>query len=82
MKKLHKIAVCLCEGQAVWFNGHLLRAVDYNGNDNVCWECTMDCLCDIKMSNLCEECNNYHHHPHYLVLMDGGANNTKNHHIF
>lgn len=77
MKKLHKIAVRLCEGQVVWFNGHLVRAVDYKGEGNECWECTLDCLCNLDFMDLCAECEKYHHHPHYLVLMDGGANNTK-----
>ena len=75
--KLHQLAVRLCEGQVVWFNGHLLRAVDYKGDDNVCWECTMDCLCNIEMTNLCAECDGYHHHQHYLVLMDGHGINQK-----
>lgn len=77
MEKLHEIAVRLCEGQAVMYNGHMLRAVDYSGEDYACYDCAMDCLCHKDMSNLCIECDEYHHHQHYLVLMDGGANNTK-----
>lgn len=82
MKKIHEIAVRLCEGQAVWFNGHLIRAFDYKGNEAACFDCRMDCLCNNDMCDLCAECDGYHHHQHYLVLWGNHANNPKQLNIF
>lgn len=82
MENLHKIAVRLCEGQAVWFNGHLIRAIDYKGNVAACNECTMDCLCNNDMFNLCAECDGYHHHHHFLALVDNKNYKPKQLYIF
>lgn len=59
MKKvvsLHEMAVRLCEGGTVWFECHSLRAVEVTDTDNPCFDCTMDCLCNFKMIELCAEC--------------------------
>lgn len=82
MTKLHEIAVRLCEGQPVWFNGHLIRAFDYKGNENACFDCTMDCLCNMEMTDLCAECDGYHHHQHYLALVDNHDYKPKQLYIF
>ena len=77
MENLHEIAVRLCEGQAVWFNLHMLRAVDYHGDGVPCYDCSMDCICNDDIANLCAECDVYHHHKHYLDLILSHAKKTR-----
>ena len=70
MKKLtlHDKAVILCEGGAVWHEGHSLRAGVYVGEDNPCYVCEMDSLCNMSMVDLCAECDGYDGKKHYLIL--------------
>lgn len=66
----HDLAVRLCEGGQVEFNGLSIRAKDTpNGHDS-CYYCHMDSLCDIMMSDLCLECDLYHNHAHLLELVN------------
>lgn len=66
-KELHTLAVHLCEGDIVHFNGHFIMAkeVPY---ENPCNECQMDSICDMAMTDLCAECDGYTHTKHYLQL--------------
>lgn len=71
MKKkisIHELAVKLCEGQAVYFRGHFIRARVIPDNYWSCYNCSMDCLCHKDMQDLCLECDNYDRKKHILYL--------------
>ena len=57
--EMHRMAVRLCEGGAVWFKGHSIRAKELHGFSDTCQECDMDSICDKEMSELCEYCEFY-----------------------
>lgn len=68
--KLHDLAVKLCEGEVISFNTHSIKAKDFFDEDLPCYDCDMDSICDVQMSNLCAECDAYHRHNHILVLCE------------
>lgn len=65
---LHKLAVQLCEGGLVWFEGHQIGTRTVHELFNPCQECEMDSICDMKMIDLCAECESYDKKKHYLYL--------------
>lgn len=72
-KELHALAVKLCEGDIVQFNGHFIMAKEVDGNP--CYECQMDSICDMAMTDLCAECDGYSHTKHYLQLANERVDN-------
>lgn len=71
MKKeasLHDLAVRLCEGGAVWFEGHSLKAVKVTGEEFPCYLCDLDSICNVRINDLCAECDRYSISKHYLKL--------------
>lgn len=72
MKKkinIHELAVKLCEGQVVWFQGHAIRAVKVTDGFDVCFYCDMDSLCTKEKGDLCAECDDYDQKYHILQLV-------------
>lgn len=65
---LHRLAVKLCEGQAVFFKGHFIRAKAVHRSWRVCDECSMDSICDEDMGDLCFECDMTDDKTHILYL--------------
>lgn len=65
---LHDLAVRLCEGGQVEFIGLSIKAKDALDPADPCLECQMDSICCMEMTDLCAECDGYHHHAHILVL--------------
>lgn len=71
MKKLpslHDLAVRLCEGDTVWFEGHSLKAVEVAEDLNPCYECDLDSVCVYDVQVLCDECDRYTGTKHLLKL--------------
>ena len=68
-KELHTLAVRLCEGDIVQFNGHFIMAKEVP-EGNPCYECQMDSICDLSMTDLCAECDGYTHTKHYFQLVN------------
>lgn len=71
MKKeasLHDLAVRLCEGGVVWFEGHSLRAVKVTGEVFSCDLCDLDSICNVRIQQLCAECDGYSQSEHVLKL--------------
>lgn len=66
---LHALAVKLCEGQPVFFQGHSIRARVIPQNYWACYFCDMDCLCNEDMRDLCLECDDYDRKKHILYLL-------------
>lgn len=66
---LHGLAVRLCQGGVVEFEGHFLRANALPEDFDPCDYCDMDCLCHQSMASLCCECDNYDHRNHRLKLV-------------
>lgn len=66
-RELHSLAVSLCEGDIVKFNGHWIMAKEVPGGDP-CYECEMDCICDSDMKDLCAECDAYNRKKNCLYL--------------
>ena len=65
---LHDKAVRLCEGGVVEFQGHFIRAGEYYGDGNPCYECNMDSICSNGMVELCAECDEVTDSKHILIL--------------
>lgn len=68
MKKesLHDLAVRLCEGGTVEYEGLCLRSKNVESGFISCNECQMDSACSGGMSDLCMECDLTDHKTHYL----------------
>ena len=72
MKKkldLHALAVKLCEGEVVFFQGLFIRARAVTPGHWSCFHCNMDCLCLDGIKDLCMECDNYDGKMHILYLV-------------
>lgn len=54
---LHDKAIRLIEGGHVEQNGVFVRAIEVFVEEQTCYLCDMDCLCDISMGSLCGECD-------------------------
>ena len=67
---LHDLAVRLCEGGVVEFGGYCLKAKELDSDELSCYECSMDSVCDVKMSDLCCECDNLTYTQHILEFAD------------
>lgn len=73
-KVLRTLAVRLCEGGIVQFNGHFIMAKEVP-DGNPCYECQMDSICDMAMTDLCAECDGYSHTKHCLQLANERVTN-------
>lgn len=65
---LHEKAVRLCEGGSVTCNGVAVKAKIALNQDAPCFECEMDSICRMEMTDLCAECDGLTHQKHILVL--------------
>ena len=65
---IHALAVKLCEGQSVFFEGHIIRARVIPFEDWTCYWCSMSDICNGRIYALCEECDAYEHKKHRLYL--------------
>ena len=65
---LHDMAVRLCEGGEVFFQGYGLKAMVVPHEVNACDVCHMDCICHDAMINLCSACDDYDRRKHLLYL--------------
>ena len=72
MKKnsLHDLAVRLCEGGVVWYEGHSLVAIELQDDDDACLMCHMDSICNHNISELCRECDLLVDKKHCLNLWE------------
>lgn len=68
---LHELAIRLCEGGTVYFEGHFLKAVKVPSGFSCCDECDLDSICHDTISSLCCECDNYVGEYHLLKLING-----------
>ena len=68
---LHELAVRLCEGDTVYFEGHFIKAVKVPSGFSCCDECDLDSICRHPISYLCLECDNYDGESHLLKLNKG-----------
>lgn len=67
---LHALAVRLCEGGVVWFQGHQIRAIACPVADNPCMICDMDSECRMAMTDLCAECEIYREQKYCLKIVE------------
>lgn len=68
LHEIHEMAVRLCEGDAVWLSGLLVRAKRVPEGWSACNECAMDSACTEEMQYVCIECDNYDLHQHLLYI--------------
>lgn len=66
--RLHDMAVRLCEGGEVLYQGYGLKAIAVPEGVDPCDLCQMDCLCRAEMVELCAECDSYERRFHLLYL--------------
>lgn len=64
----HDMAVRLCEGGVVDFGGYALKAKDVGREENPCYLCSMDCVCNMEMCDLCAECDDLTRTKHILLF--------------
>jgi hypothetical protein len=64
----HDMAVRLCEGGEVFFQGYWLKSATVPFEVNACDECTMDCICHDAMIDLCSACDDYDRRNHLLYF--------------
>ena len=57
VETLHDLAVRLCEGGAVWFEGHTFVAIELPDVDDACYCCHLDSICNENIKELCMECD-------------------------
>lgn len=69
---LHDLAVRLCEGGTVWYEGHSLVAKVIPAVSDVCNCCHLDSICNPNIRELCMECDSYDGKIHYLDLRKNG----------
>lgn len=55
----HDMAVRLCEGGEVFFQGYWLKAIAVPEPEIPCYLCRMDSICHEEMTDLCAECDAY-----------------------
>lgn len=65
---LHDLAVRLCEGGVIDYGGYALKAEDVGHEENPCYLCSMDCVCNMAMADLCAECDGVTHTKHILMF--------------
>lgn len=65
----HDKAVRLVEGGFVWQNGHYIGALKVESEDEPCFLCNMDSICDMEMCDLCGECECLSHDKYLLYLV-------------
>lgn len=65
---LHDMAVRLCEGGEVFFQGYWLKSATVPIEVNECDVCPMDRICNFAMINLCSACDNYDRRNHLLYF--------------
>lgn len=69
-KSLHDLAVRLCEGAPVWFEGHSLVAITLPDWADACNECHLDSICNQNIEELCVECDALVRKNHCLNLWE------------
>ena len=65
---LHELAVRLCQGDTINFGGYALKAKDVGHEENPCFLCEMDCVCDMQLTDLCAECDSITRTKHILMF--------------
>lgn len=65
---LHALAVKLCGGQSVFFEGHVIGATIIPFEEWSCYWCSMSDICNMRILDLCAECDAYEHKKHRLYL--------------
>ena len=65
---LHDLAVRLCEGGVIDYDGFALKAKDVGHEENPCYLCAMDSTCNMAMTDLCAECDGVTHTKHILMF--------------
>jgi hypothetical protein len=65
---LHDLAVRLCEGGVIDYGGYALKAKDVGHEENPCYLCSMDCVCNMAMTDLCAECDAVTRTKHILMF--------------
>lgn len=60
----------LYEGGNVWFDNHTIKAVECDGDDIPCYECSMDYICSDAMNELCAELSVKYHKTYMLKLVE------------
>lgn len=65
---LQDMAVRLCEGDIVEFDSLFLKATTVPDEEDACYICRMDCLCNEEIDNLCSACDDYDRRKHLLYL--------------
>ena len=64
----HDMAVRLCEGGEVFFQGYWLKAITVPKGENECELCRMGSICRMEMTDLCAECDAYERCGHLLYF--------------
>lgn len=64
----HDMAVRLCEGGEVFFQGYWLKAIAVAEEVNPCELCRIECICRMEMTDLCAECDAYGRCKHLLYF--------------
>lgn len=67
----HEMAVRLCEGGEVFFEGYWLKAIVVPEDINPCDLCRMDCVCQMELITICAECDGYERCKHLLYFANG-----------
>ena len=75
VKSLHDLAVRLCEGGVVWFEGLSIVAKELSDGDDACRVCNLDCICNEPLKELCVKCDSLVGKCHYLELWTGNIKN-------
>lgn len=70
LPSLHDMAVTLCEGGVIEFNGHEFRARKAIDPFTPCAECWVDSECHGLVSDLCNELDEYSG-VRNILIMDG-----------
>lgn len=65
----HEKAIRLVEGGFVWQNGHYIGAQKVISENEPCFLCQMDSICDLEMCDLCGECECLSHDKYLLYLV-------------
>lgn len=76
-KSLHDLAVRLCEGGTVWYEGHSLVAIEIPPEMDVCNCCHLDSICNPNIRELCIECDSYDGKVHVLNLWGRGIKKSR-----
>ena len=69
-KSLHDLAVRLCEGAPVWFEGHNLVLIELPDEDDACNCCHLDSICNQNIRELCVACDALVRKVHCLNLWE------------